>query len=394
MNNIKNITIIWTKRLDLTRGGVHRIIYILMEYLPKYGYNVGYLYTEDQFQTFHRYDADGEEMQIPVAEMRKYLVDNHCDLLLGQGGGMASTLSTLVSQWNITGMKFLEEFHNTVLLLPHCFSRHYWRWLAQLPTTNVKTKMIAWFRWAFFPLLRKRTMREVANNFHANYNVADGIVLLSKHEIPEIQKFTDADLSRCYPINNPLSWEKIEDASILKAKKKEVLIVSRLYNPEKRIDRALRIWQMLEQRGLTDWTLRIVGFGVHEQYLKDLAIKLKLQHVVFEGQQTSYPYYLTASLFMLTSAAEGWGLTLTESMQTGTVPIAFDSYPALKDIITDNYDGCIIEDDNLVAYADRMEYLMKHPEERERIARNGLESCKRFSIDNIVGQWVEMLERL
>ena len=97
---------------------------------------------------------------------------------------------------------------------------------------------------------------------------------------------------------------------------------------------------------------------------------------------------------MLTSAVEGWGLTLTESMQTGVVPLAFDSYPALKSIVTDGYDGCIIEDDNLEAYADRMEYLMTHQQERERMAKNGLESCKRFTIDKIVAQWVDMINGL
>lgn len=97
---------------------------------------------------------------------------------------------------------------------------------------------------------------------------------------------------------------------------------------------------------------------------------------------------------MLTSAVEGLGLTLTESMQTEVVPLAFDSYPALRSIITDVYDVCIIEDDNLDAYADRMKYLMTHKEERERIARNGLDSCKRFTIDKIVSQWVDMINGL
>lgn len=166
---------------------------------------------------------------------------------------------------------------------------------------------------------------------------------------------TSTDLSRCKVINNPLSWETVENVEILPRKKKQVLIVSRLYNPEKRLDRALKIWQILEQRGLTDWRLIIVGAGIHEDYLKGLSEKLALKNIMFAGRQNPVPYYRNAALFMMTSAVEGWGLTLTESMQTGVVPIAFDSYPALHDIITDGYDGCIIPDDDLDAYADCME---------------------------------------
>ena len=74
--------------------------------------------------------------------------------------------------------------------------------------------------------------------------------------------------------------------------------------------------------------------------------------------------------------------------------IAFDSYPALHEIITDRYDGCIIRDNDLDAYAVCMEELMRNRKERERIARNGIESCKRFETDKIIVQWVKLIESL
>lgn len=392
---IKSIYIIWIKRLNVQRGGVHRTIHTLMQYLPKYGYMVHYLYTEDMYQTFHLYDVDVEkEITIPLFVMRQYLIDNHCDLLIGQDGTFSSKLSELVVEWKIPSMKYITEFHSSILLIEKVFSRHYWHWVANLPTTPIHVKWLTWLRLLMYPFWLKRCRQSVLDKFLANYRVADALILLSKYEIPEIQKLTDTDLSRCKIINNPLSWEKVEDAKILQQKKKQVLIVARLYNPEKRLDRALKIWQMLEQRGLTDWQLTIVGAGVHEPYLKALSRKLKLRNVQFTGRQAPYPYYRDAALFMMTSAVEGWGLTLTESMQTGVVPIAFDSYPALHDIITDGYDGCIIPDGNLLAYANCMEWLMRNPKKRERIAKNGLISCRRFEIDKIIEQWVKMIEQL
>jgi len=389
------IYIIWSERLNVQRGGVHRIIHILMQHLPKYGYMVRYLYTEDTYQTFHLYDADIEkEITIPLFGMRQYLIDNHCDLLIGQDGGFFSKLSELVAEWKIPDMKYITEFHNSILLMEKVFSRHYWHWVSNMPTTPIHVKWLARLRLLMYPLWLKRCRQSVLDNFLVNYRVADILILLSKYEIPEIQKLTDTDLLRCKVINNPLSWEKVEDAKILQQKKKQVLIVSRLYNPEKRIDRALKIWKILEQRGFVDWKLIIVGAGVHEEYLQGLSEELALKNVTFTGRQDPIPYYRDAALFMMTSAVEGWGLTLTESMQTGVVPIAFDSYPALHDIITDGYDGRIIPDDDLEAYADCMEELMCNRENRERIAKNGLESCRRFEINRIVEQWVKLIESL
>lgn len=392
---IRSIYIVWIKRLNVQRGGVHRIIHILMQHLPKYGYSVHYLYTEDAYRTFHLYDADiKRETTIPLAAIRQYLIENQCDLLVGQDGVFFSRLSELVAEWKIPDMKYITEFHNSILLMEKVFSRHYWRWLANLQTTPAHVKWLAKLRLLIYPLWLKRCRQSVLNNFLANYRVADALILLSKHEIPEIQKLTHTDLSRCKVINNPLSWEKIESVELLPQKKNQVLIVSRLYNPEKRLDRALKIWKKLEQRGLTDWRLIIVGAGVHENYLKGLSDRFAFKNVVFTGRQDPLPYYRDASLFMMTSAVEGWGLTLTESMQTGVVPVAFDSYPALHDIITDRHDGCIIPDDDLDAYAACMEELMRNREERERIARNGLESCRRFEINKIVEQWVNLIRSL
>ncbi|MGM9777422.1 MAG: glycosyltransferase, partial [Prevotella sp.] len=128
--------------------------------------------------------------------------------------------------------------------------------------------------------------------------------------------------------------------------------------------------------------------------LRILAHKLNLANVSFEGRQQSEPYYEKAALFMMTSAVEGWGLTLTESMQRGVVPIVFNSYPALRDIISDGYNGCVVPNNNLDTYADCMMELMENKEKRENIARNALKSCKRFEPEKVIRKWIELIDSL
>lgn len=390
---MKVIFIVWIIRLNVQRGGVHRIIHTLLEQLPRYGYQVYYFYTTDNYISFHQYLGKDEEHSISQSDFCKLIQKYHCNVLIGQDAVASSILSSLVASWKIPTLKYVTEYHNSILLLENVFSRQYWQWILKY-NKSIKIKILACIRLLFYSIWLYRCKKSVLKNFQKNYSVADKLIVLSKYELPEIKKLVHGDISKCAVINNPLSWEKIESPNILLKKKKEVLIVSRLYNPEKRLDRALYIWKIIENKGLTDWTLRIVGAGVHESFLKSLARELDLKNVRFEGRQDSYSYYLTASLFMMTSAVEGWGLTLTESMQTGTVPIVFDSYPALKNIVTNGYDGYIIKDNDLQSYADCMEMLMTNKEVREKIALNGLESCKRFSIDKIMSQWISLIESL
>lgn len=389
---IRNIVIIWSIALDVRRGGVHRIIKMLLEQLPQRGFNVKYVYTNDRYKTFIA-NSDGEEINIPSDCMPGYLRSSGCDLIIGQDGVFSNALSSLVKSWDIPDVVYITQYHNSIAILEKVFTREYWSMKMDRAMT-LKDKMSSCFQWLLHPILHYRTRKAEIRNFNVNYNVADRIIFLSENEISLAEKFIGKKLSKCVAINNPLTLNYSIDESILDKKKKEVLIVSRLYNPEKRIDKALRIWQIVEMKGMEDWRLRIVGDGVDKQSLIDLSNSLGLRRVSFEGKQYPEPYYESASIFMMTSAVEGWGLTLTESMQTGVVPMAFNSYPALTDIITDGYDGLIIPNNDIDAYADKLINLMRDKDNRERMALNGLTSCRRFEMDKIVDQWVNMIESL
>lgn len=390
---MKVIFIFWNERINLESGGVHRVIKLLLEKLPQKGYTVNYLYTKDDYKTFFHYkELEEKENLVNGDNLRDYLIQHRCDIILGQDAVFSTMLSSIVKDMNMPNIKYVTEFHNSALLIPKVFTIN--RIFFEIGLKTSLKNRVSWgMRLLTYPIWKNIGHNRIKSMYSFNYNVADKTLLLTNREKTIIKKIV-GDSTKCIAIPNPLSWEKIEDTSIIEGKKKEVLIVSRIYNPEKRIDLALKIWKLLEKRGYNDWILKIVGSGVHEEYLKKMTNKLGLKNVSWEGRQVSYPYYRTASLFMMTSACEGWGLTLTESLQTGTVPLAFDSYPALHDIITDGYDGCIIKNNDIEAYANKMEWLMTHADERKQMALNGLKSAQRFTINKIMDQWVEMIESL
>lgn len=92
----------------------------------------------------------------------------------------------------------------------------------------------------------------------------------------------------------------------------------------------------------------------------------------------------------MTSLSEGWGLTLTEAQQMGCVPIAFNTYASLTDIITDGYNGFIIEDNDLDSYVTQMKQLMLDARLRKKMAANASESSRRFEKHSIGKQWNDL----
>ena len=94
---------------------------------------------------------------------------------------------------------------------------------------------------------------------------------------------------------------------------------------------------------------------------------------------------------MMTSRSESWGLTLTEAQQMGVVPMAFDTYASLRDIITDGQDGMVITEGDVDGYVNRMLDIMRNDVERQRMARQAIVSSQRFSQERIAGMWWKLL---
>ena len=145
---------------------------------------------------------------------------------------------------------------------------------------------------------------------------------------------------------------------------------------------------------LSDWTLKVVGFGNYEAQYKKLAKGLRLERIFFEGRQDPRPYYRESSLFMMTSLYEGWPMTINESLQFGCVPFAFDVIPSLHDIIENGKNGCLLREMDLVGYAQKMKEIMLDDEKREELMEKCLETSKLYSLDNIYVKWKKLLNEL
>lgn len=96
----------------------------------------------------------------------------------------------------------------------------------------------------------------------------------------------------------------------------------------------------------------------------------------------------------MTSSTEGWGMVLVEAQMFGCIPIAYDSYSSLGDIITDNVNGFKIAPFNKKQYAKRLEWLMENEDERNKMFEECQQSVKRFDVSIIAKQWMELFKNL
>lgn len=239
------------------------------------------------------------------------------------------------------------------------------------------------------PFVEKRMIAHLKKKYRVPYDYADRIVLLSKRFIPEYQFFSGGDTSHFMAIPNMLSFDS--ETKPAEKKTKTVLLVSRMEERQKRIKLALKIWDKVHHNG---WQLKIVGAGEDLDYYKRLAKKWDVQDVSFEGRQNPLPYYKESPIFMMTSAFEGWGLTLTEAQQCGCVPIVFDTYASLPDIVTDGRNGIIVREGDIEQYITELQSLMGNPELLQDLAKNAQEDCQRYTPKKVASQWHKLFTEL
>ena len=116
----------------------------------------------------------------------------------------------------------------------------------------------------------------------------------------------------------------------------------------------------------------------------------------FEGFQQPKPYYERASILLLTSEYEGFPLVLAESMGFGVIPVVYNSYSAVGDIIDDKKNGLVIpyhkEGYRADEAANMLAKLMNDIRIRDVLASAAVEKSKEYSVERIYEQWMETLK--
>lgn len=224
-----------------------------------------------------------------------------------------------------------------------------------------------------------------------SYRIADKYLLLSPSYLKsfeETYQIKDKE-HKLIAIPNPCPFD---DAYTNSCKKNQVLIVSRMQEDQKRIYIAIKMWKNISRK-FNNWKLIIVGDGPDINKYKQKA--KHINNISFEGHSTQVQeYYKESKIFMMTSIWEGLPMTLIEAMHYGCVPIAFDSFAALHDIIINNQTGYIIPNNNVTEYILKLVQLLKDEQLISKISSNILSQPPKFQMNEIIKIWDNELKKL
>ena len=215
-------------------------------------------------------------------------------------------------------------------------------------------------------------------------------ILLSPSFIPVAQKFSRVKhptkfLSIPNPISIPLPDEDI-------SREKEIIYVGRIEYNQKRTDRVIDIWKELESK-YPDWKLTIVGDGEDREDLEKRIHEYGLKRVEITGFVNPIKYYKRASILLLTSEYEGFGLVVAEAMSHGVVPVVYNSFESAKDLITDGHNGVLVEKPfSDSGFAEKVNELMDKPDYLNELSENGRIVSAGYSIDRIANEWYKLMD--
>ena len=133
--------------------------------------------------------------------------------------------------------------------------------------------------------------------------------------------------------------------------------------------------------------LVIVGDGGQRAALERQAGELGFGSIRFCGfkNQSELPrFFDLATVFVLPSRHEPWGLIVNEVMNAGKATIVSDDVGCQRDLIQDGVEGCVFPVGNVQALADALRRVLATPETASEMGRRALERIDRWSFEEDV----------
>ena len=361
-------------------GGIERVTYMLSEELVKKGHNCFACYwreEHDQAESQHyssilkeeRFDRDSR------ARVCNFIQQHNIEIVINQFAEDKEVYNLMLSIKENTDVKIITALHQ---------QPKYYENIKTLEALNFLPKSLNSF---LYSLIKIRKRKERQHLTRQMYVISDAYVLLSESFFSDFLRYNRiSDKTKLRAIPNPAVTTIPGNLT----KEKALLYVGRLENEQKRVDRVLTIWKEFHSEG-DGWKLYIVGDGKDRAILETMSRSLNLTDVTFEGFQ-SHPesFYAKSMIFIMTSDYEGWGMTLIEAMRYAVVPIAYDTYSSLHDIIEDGVNGTIISTSQKNVTSS-LKNTINNYKNLSICAQN---SISKFSTSEVCNKWLSLINTL
>lgn len=367
-------------------GGIQRVTENLAKEMKRRGHNVCYLssnsddrdvqynYPVPQFFLDETLDKDSY-----FASYQRLLKENNVEIVINQEP-REDMLELLAHTTG--GIKKITCCHlQPFFILGN--TRHIVKYYR---TETWKAKLFRFFCLVFPVYYSHRTLIISRKSFKLTLDVSNLLCLLSERFISRMVKYMpDIDTSRIVAINNPNTFETTDKSCC--EKEKLVLWVGRQTNSQKNFPLFIDYW-VLFQKHNPEWKAIVLGEGPDLENNKRYASHKSALNIEFMGTVKDVAsYYQKATFLVMTSTYEGWGMILTEAMNYGCIPCAFDTYESLHDIVDDGLNGIIVPQKDFRQMCIRTEELLADASSLKAMQMAAIEKTKKFTVDKIVDQW-------
>ena len=235
-------------------------------------------------------------------------------------------------------------------------------------------------------------------NFHAHRPALAADVRRRYRDLDALVVLTEADradyarlVRRVVRIPNPLPCSPGGRSAL----DTPVVAAAGRLTSQKGFDLLIRAFAPLAARH-PEWTLRIHGGGPERRALEAQIAAAGLQgRVVLTGPTRRLGEALTrASVFVLSSRFEGFGLVIVEAMSHGLPVVSFDCPRGPGEIVTHGRDGLLVPPEDVPGMTAALEALITDPARRRAYGEAAIATARGYDPAAIGAQWEALIEAL
>jgi glycosyltransferase involved in cell wall biosynthesis len=159
----------------------------------------------------------------------------------------------------------------------------------------------------------------------------------------------------------------------------------------KRVDHALRA-VAIARRTVPGIRLEVYGRGPEAEHLLELRSELGLEDVVSFPGFTEDPIAVLAgaSVSLMTSRREGFGLAVAESLAAGTPVVTYDVDYGPAELVEDGVNGRVVADGSVEDLAAALVEVLGDPEAWAQMSAAAPAAAQRLRPDVVAAQWLDL----
>lgn len=384
-----NICFFTTDAPNLRNGGSNNVTTRLINALITKGHNlscVSFEKNDNSLKGCSFFQLESDDYSL----LKKFIQEKEIDIIVNPSSEFKWVEVIKHLKEDFENIKFIKVLHTTPL--------HAIRGVIDNEPLYTYSNKVSRFIYNISPqkAVRKYRRKSYLKETYLQWlEVYDKIVLLSAYAIPEFNNIVNIqNHPKVTAISNPINFYASNNDN--DEKEKIVLFVGRIHRQAKRPDRLLAVWKKI-YKCFPDWKLIFVGDGPMLESLKQSCQRHDLNNVEFVGLTDPNPYYEKASVLAVTSTYEGLPLAIAEAKSFGVVPIAFDSFSALSELVEDEVTGIKVRPFSINQYSQKMAKLMANEEYLENIRANIKSDTQfraKFDMSYIISRWEALFNEL